>query len=184
MKKHNLAFIDLETTGLDPDKQEMIELGCVVARQVANPSGRGAKLEIVSEFDLKIKPEHLETAEPDALRINGYNSGDWLFAADLPQALKLLNEKAEGAMMISHNITFDWSFLERAFIKTKMQNKLASVRLDILSMAFAKLYHDPKIQRFNLRALTEYFGLKNDQAHTALADIKVTVEIYKKLLEI
>ena len=42
MKKHNLAFIDLETTGLDPDKQEMIELGCVVARQVANPSGRGS----------------------------------------------------------------------------------------------------------------------------------------------
>ena len=34
MKKRNLAFIDLETTGLNPDRQEIIELGCVVVEQV------------------------------------------------------------------------------------------------------------------------------------------------------
>jgi DNA polymerase-3 subunit epsilon len=183
MKKHNLAFIDLETTGLSAERQEIIEIGCVVMRQVPK-AGRGCQLELVSELDLKVKPEHIETAEPEALRVNGYNSGDWLFAADLSQALKALNEKAAGAVMISHNITFDWSFLERAFIKTGVPNMLASVRLDLLSMAFAKLYHDERVQRFNLRALAEHFGLKNEQAHTALSDIRTSVEIYKKLLEI
>jgi len=33
MKKHPLAFIDLETTGLNPDTHEIIEIGCLVVRQ-------------------------------------------------------------------------------------------------------------------------------------------------------
>ena len=34
MKKRNLAFIDLETTGLNPTRQEIIELASVVVEQV------------------------------------------------------------------------------------------------------------------------------------------------------
>jgi|SRR3989344_1900584 len=183
MKKYNLAFIDLETTGLNLDRHEIIEIGCVVARQVPQP-GRGAALEIISELDLKVKPEHLETAEPEALRINGYNDSDWLFAVSLEQAMKALVEKTNGAMMISHNITFDWPFLQHAFAKTKVLNKMLSVRLDLLSMAFAKLYHKEEVQRFNLKFLADYFGIKNENAHTAMSDIKASIEIYKKLLEI
>lgn len=183
MKKHNLAFIDLETTGLDPDKHEIIELGCVVVRQIPR-AGRGADLEVLSEFETKVKPERLEVAEPEALRVNGYNDADWLFAASLDQALKAMNEKIDGAIMISHNITFDWSFLRNAFLKTKVPYRMSSVRLDLMSMAFAKLYHQEEVQRFNLRFLCEYFGIKNEQAHTALSDIRASLQVYKKLLEI
>jgi len=183
MKKRNLAFIDLETTGLNPTKQEIIELGCVVVEQVPE-KGRGATLKVISELDLKIKPEHLENAEPEALRINGYNDADWLFAVSLEQAMKALVEKTDGAIMISHNITFDWSFLQYAFAKTKLQNKMSPVRLDLMSMAFAKLYHKEEVQRFNLKALGDYFGIKNENAHTAMSDIKASIEIYKKLLDV
>ena len=86
--------------------------------------------------------------------------------------------------MISHNITFDWPFLQHAFAKTKVLNKMLSVRLDLLSMAFAKLYHKEEVQRFNLKFLADYFGIKNENAHTAMSDIKASIEIYKKLLEI
>ena len=173
MRKHNLAFIDLETTGLDPERHEIIELGCLVLRQ--------PDLKSLAEIDLKIRPTHLETAEPEALAINGYSSGDWLFAVELESALKQLSEKASGAIMVAHNITFDWPFLERAFVLTGVKNTLASPRLDLLSMAFIKLYRQERLQRFNLRALADYFGLKNEQQHTALNDIKISVEIYKKL---
>ena len=53
-----------------------------------------------------------------------------------------------------------------------------------MSMAFAKLYHQEEVQRFNLRALGDYFGVKNEQAHSAMSDIRASIEIYKKLLEI
>ncbi|MEK7505003.1 MAG: 3'-5' exonuclease [Patescibacteria group bacterium] len=181
MKRHNLAFIDLETTGLDPEKHEIIELACLLAKQIPNP-GKGPKLELIEEFEFKIKPKHLETAEQMALNKNGYNDADWLFAADLEQVLKTLSDKAVGASMVAHNVTFDWNFLNKAFSTTGIPNKMHYHRIDTMSMAFTKLYHDDRAQAFSLGALADFFGLKNDRAHTALADIRTTFELYKKLL--
>ncbi len=183
MKKHNLAFIDLETTGTDPERHEIVEIGCLIAKQVPRP-GKGPTVEMIEAFDIKVQPEHIETAEPEALQINGYNSADWLFAVSLPQALKMLADKTGGAIMVAQNVTFDWNFLNKAFAKTGIANPMHFPKIDLISMAFAKLYHDERVQRFGLGALTDHFGLKNDQAHTALADIKVTFEIYKKLLDL
>ncbi len=183
MKKHNLAFIDLETTGLDAERHEIVEIGCIIAHQIER-SGRGPAIEIIEEFDVRVKPEHLETSDPEALKINGYNEMDWVFAVDLTQAIKQLADKTENAMLVAQNVAFDWLFLEKAFVKTGVPNKMDFHRIDLLSMAFAKLYNDPRAQRFSLRALCEYFEIKNDKAHTALADIRVTYEIYKKLLEL
>lgn len=182
MKKHNLAFIDLETTGLDPHVHEIIEIGGIVAKQVPKPNRRGATLEIVDEFEFKIKPERIELAEPEALRINGYNESEWLFAPDLAQVLKIISPKIADSVMIAQNITFDWSFLEQAFKKKGIKNPMHFIKLDLISISFAKLYENDAAQKFSLQAMAEYFGIKNEKAHTALADIRTAVEIYKKLL--
>jgi len=68
MRKHNFAFIDIETTGLNLEKNEVIEIGCVLATPL---------LEVIEEFELKIKPEHIENADPVALKVNHYNEKDW-----------------------------------------------------------------------------------------------------------
>ena len=57
-------------------------------------------------------------------------------------------------------------------------------RLDLISMAYTKLYHEPLAKRFSLRALCEHFGVKNENAHSAMADIRAEFEIYKKLVDI
>ena len=181
MKKHNLAFIDLETTGLRPEKHEIIEIGCLIARQIPQ-SGKGPKIEFVTDFEIKVKPTHLETAEPEALRINGYNDADWLFAAGLKNALEELADKTKDCIMVGLNVAFDWSFLEKAFADTGVENKMHFHKLEIMSMAFAKLYDDPIAERFSLRALGDYYKIENPKAHTALADIRTTFEVYKKLI--
>ncbi len=177
-----MAFIDLETTGLDPERCEIIEIGAIVARQIPR-AGRESKLEVIEEFEFKIKPAHLERAEPEALRVNGYNEGEWLFAPDLAQAMKLVVPKLTDAIMVAQNVTFDWSFLSAAFKQLGIKNPLHYHKLDLISLAFAKLYDNERVQRFSLQALAEHFGIKNEKAHTALADVRVTVEIYKKLFE-
>lgn len=179
MKKHNLAFIDLETTGLNPDTHEIVEIGCLVVRQ---PQAAGGSFEIIDELDLKVKPQHLELAEPEALRINGYNDADWLFAVDLSQALTALAGKTDSAIMVAQNVTFDWSFLHRGFETTGVQNRMHFPKIDIISIAFAKLYNDPNIERYNLRELARFFNVENEKAHTAMSDIRATFEIYKKLI--
>ena len=182
MKKHPLAFIDLETTGLDPERHEIIEIGCIIARQSPRP-GMGPSVEKVEEFEIKVKPEHIETADKEALRISGYAEGDWLFASDLKQAMTVLSEKTHDAIMVGQNVSFDWGFLEKAWGKTGIPHSMDYHKLDTMSLAYAKLYDKDDAQKFSLRALCDHFGVKNERAHTALSDIRATFEVYKKLLD-
>ena len=152
MKTHNLAFIDTETTGLNPDYHEVIEFACVIARQTPR-EGQGPKIEIIEEFELKIKPEHLERAEEQALRVNGYNEADWLFAIEPKKAFEFIAKKVEGCNMVSHNITFDHAFVTKSFERYGIENTLC-----------------------------ELIKVENAKAHTALADTHALVEVYKKMM--
>ena len=182
MKVHNLAFIDTETTGLNPDRHEVIEFACIIVRQIERP-GRGPETEIVEEFEIKIKPEHIENAEETALRINGYTEEDWIFAIDAKNAWEHIAKKVAGCNMVSHNITFDHAFVTKSFEKYNVENTFHFHKIDTISMAFARLYDRPDVQKFSLRALCDFFKVENSKAHTALADTRALYEVYKKMMQ-
>lgn len=181
MKTHNLAFIDTETTGTDPEKHEIIELACIIVRQVERP-GRGPSIEILEECEWKIKPKHIETAEEQALRVNGYNEVDWMFAVDREKAMEEFAKKTQSASFVSHNLVFDYNFVQKAFDETGVENRMHYAKLDTISMAFARLYDAPQADKFSLRALCELLKVENTNAHTALADTKALVQCYKKMM--
>jgi DNA polymerase III epsilon subunit-like protein len=181
MRRHNLAFIDTETTGLNADKHEIIQIGCVVVSQTWD-NGRPSQFEVLEEIELKIKPENLKDADPVALRVNGYNEADWIFAHDLKTAMGVLAKATADSIMVSHNITFDYAFLEKAFRKTGIENRMHFHKLDTISLAFAKLHAKEDVERFSLQFLCDYFGIENKKAHTALSDARATFELYKKLM--
>jgi len=179
MKNKNLAFIDIETTGFNPETQEIIEIGCVIVKQ-----NDGIPGEIIEEFELKIKPEKLENANPEALSINGYNEADWLFASNLEQAMQVFADKTKECIFVAHNVAFDWSFIAKAFAVTGVENKMFYAKIDTISFALAKLHKNPEVTRYSLGSLCECFGITNDRAHTALADTRATVDVYRKLIEL
>lgn len=181
MKVHNLAFIDVETTGVDFEKHEILELALIVVKQVER-EGKGPKVEVLGEYEWKIKPEKIEDAEEEALRINGYNEADWLFAAPLKNVLEDFNKKAEGCTFVSHNLVFDYGFVSKAFQKTGVENNMHYGKLDTISIAFARLYDAPQADKFSLKFLCELLKVENTKAHTALADTRALVEVYKKLM--
>ncbi|MEK7558576.1 MAG: 3'-5' exonuclease [Patescibacteria group bacterium] len=183
MRTENLAFIDTETTGLDLAQHEIIEIGCVLARQIER-EGKGAQVEVIEEFEYKIKPEHIETADPEALRINGYNPANWVFAVDRTKALEDLAKKVDGAIMVGHNVAFDHAFLEKAFEDAGIKNTMHYHKLDTISIAYGRLFDNPSVEKFSLRSLCEHFGIENKNAHTALSDARATFELYKKLLNL
>jgi len=175
MRKHNLAFIDIETTGLDFIKHEIIEIGCVITTP---------NLEIIEKFELKIKPENIENADPVSLKINHYDSTKWKDAHSLSDGIKFFSKKAKDCIMVGHNVSFDSEFLESAFLKTKSKNTMHYHKLDTVSIAWAKLHSKLDITRFSLRELCKNFGIENKLAHTALSDAYATFELYKKLIEL
>lgn len=183
MKTQNLAFIDTETTGLDSDTHEIIELAVVLVRQIER-LGKGPSIEIIEERVWKIIMEKPEVAEEQALRINGYNEVDWMFALPLESVMKEFAKTTEGATFVSHNLTFDYGFLMHAFKKTGVDNKMHFAKLDTISIAFARLYDIPQVTSFSLKSLAALFKIENKKAHTALADTVTLVEIYKKLMAI
>ncbi len=183
MKTHNLAFIDVETTGLLPDVHEIIELGVILARQVPQ-EGKGPALEILGEFDYKIIPERIFNADPESLKVNGYTPEKWKDAKPLKEVMEDFAERTRGASFVAHNIVMDSAFINRAFERAGVKNLMHYHKIDTISLAFAKLYHDPKVEKFSLRFLCEYFGIKNENAHTALSDARATFELYQKLVNL
>ena len=175
MHKNNLAFIDIETTGLNVIRSEIIEIGCVITTP---------KLKVIEKFELKIKPKHIENANPISLKITHYNEADWADAYVLEDAFKILSKKVKDCIMIGQNVSFDASFLEYTFAKIKLKNIMHYHRLDTISIAWAKLHKKPGITHFSLRELCKHFGIKNERAHSALSDAYATYELYKKLMKL
>lgn len=175
MRKHNFAFIDIETTGLNFIKNEIIEIGCVLTTP---------NLEVIEEFELKIKPERIGNADPVALKVNHYDSILWEKAYSLEKAIKIFLKKVKGCIIVGHNVAFDSGFLEYVFNKIEMENTMHYHKLDTISIAWAKLHKNPDIEHFSLREMCKHFGIENKNAHTALSDARATFELYKKLMSL
>ena len=178
MLQQPLAFIDIETTGLDRDTHEIIELAAVITRM------KDGELIVIDQIDLKIQPKTIETAEPQALRINGYNEADWLFAVSLEDAMKEFAKKTEGAIFVAHNLTFDYGFVETALKRTVTENKMHFHKLDTIALAFGILHTNDDISKLSLRALCEKYGIENKKAHSAFSDAYATYEVFKKLMNL
>ncbi len=176
--QQTLAFVDIETTGLDSDIHEIIELGVVFARI------KDGELVVVDTLDIKIIPKNIEKADPIALRVNGYDEADWLFALDIKDAIKIFSEKSEGTVFLAHNLLFDYSFIQKAFKNNNIENKLHFQKIDTLSMAFGILQNQNDLGKLSLRYLCEKFEIENKKAHSAFADAYALYGVFKKLLNL
>lgn len=175
MDKNNLAFVDIETTGLNVIQHEVIEIGVVITTP---------DLKVIEEFEVKIKPEHIENADPVALKVNHYDPENWKEAVTLKEAMQIIATKTKDCIMIGQNVAFDSGFLEHAFAKTNIKNSMHYHKLDTISIAWAKLHGDPTLTHFSLRDLCARFGIVIKNAHTGLGDARATYELYKKLMEL
>lgn len=177
MREKKLAFIDVETTGFDPLKHEVIEIGCLFAK--LNEAGVYEELDT---FEIKVKPDHIETAQPDALRVNGYDASQWVLGHTQEEAFKMVAQKCEGCVLVAQNTPFDYGFLNNGFMRHGIKDPFFFAKLDTISLAYLRFRKDPSMTSFSLRSLCEKYGIKNEKAHTALADVRATFEVFKKLM--
>ncbi len=176
--EETLAFVDIETTALDRMNGEIIELGVVIAKM------KDGQLAVTDTLDVKIQPKHIETADPQALRINGYNEADWLFATSLEDAMKAFVLKTKGAIFLAHNITFDYPYIEKALIDIDLAHDMHFHKIDTLSLAAGIMHLNDDIGKLSLRSLCEKYGIENKKAHSAFADAYATYEVFKKLMNL
>ena len=178
MKIRKIAFTDFEMTGLDPLHHEIIEFGVVLADSQT--------LEIIGEMDRKVRPEHIETADPEALAFVGYREKDWREAISLEEALCEYSALVgEDTIFAAWNTPSDWLFLMEAFRKKSIKNPLDYHTLDVVGVAFQKLNGNESVEKLKLSKISEYFGIpKEPRPHRALNGARSVYEVYKKLRSI
>ena len=105
-----LAFIDTETTGLDPINNEIIEIAIkIIDTSIVRAPYR---TDVTYEFEGKFKIRRMDLASPKALEINGYNEEEWQGAYSWSKlACERLLKQLKGCVVVGHNVQFDIGFI-------------------------------------------------------------------------
>lgn len=166
-------IIDTETTGLDPDSHELLSLGAIVLMDGI----------VVESIEVKIRPSHIDSADPKALEVNGYTPYRWRNAIDGQSActiIKYLFLSHQDAVLVGHNVQFDIKFL-RAFAKKYKEHYLfPTPYLDTRDICRAALA-PYGCQSMSLDNICEFLGWKRRKAHTALSDCEDCAKILNSL---
>ncbi len=174
MRGRPLIFLDLETTGLKVQQHEILEIGALKV-EPKKP------FKVVDQLEIKVKPKNIHKADKDALKIVGYTDQEWENATSLEEALTKLTEFGEDGVLVGCNVCFDWAFLDKAYFSLGKQDPFYYHRLDIVPMAYLKLFAHGSVKRFSLGEVCKYLKIKVENKHRALADAKTTYLVFKKL---
>ena len=162
----SFVVFDLETTGLMPDQDEIIEIGAV---KIVNGV-------IKETFACFVKPSNPIPAEATA--INNITNEMVEDAYSINQVFPDFYKFCEGCTLVGHNaIEFDCKFLDN--IAKKMGYKMTDDRMDTLMMSRAKLSH---LRFHNLKTICGYLGIELIGAHRAVNDTIATAKVFLKLL--
>jgi DNA polymerase-3 subunit epsilon len=158
------AFIDVETTGIDPGQDRVVEVACLVVRENA----------VLASFNSLVNPERTIPAVASA--VHHLTAAHVAAAPRLDALIARLREICAGAVIVAHNARFDLAFLP-----------FLAARPVLCSMRFAMhVVHDApnyqnQVLRYHLGLAPAALGAV--AAHRALADVIVTAELFAVCLQ-
>lgn len=169
-----VAFVDCETTGLLPEKHEILEIAVVRAD--------ARTLAVIDEVSVRVRPERIEDADPEALVVSGYEPEAWQDAVPLAEALALVTPLLEGATLAGHHVVFDRAFLHAAYQKTGLRPPTQPRHLlDTASLGWP-LYAQGLIPSLSLDELAGCAGAARPSPHRALDDARCARAVAAHLL--
>lgn len=190
-----VVWLDIETDRLDPLTANPIQVACIATDRMT--------LEEIDRFEIKILFD-IGAADPSALERNCYDAKAWVGATELYPSLVELGaffrkhstweriSKRSGKTYTTceiggHNIAaYDAVILSEAYKRCAEFCPAATWTTGpVDTMHWARSIEFARGERwetgFSLKALCERFGIVLDNEHDALADVKATVELARKL---
>ena len=158
------VFVDVETTGVSAARGKVIEVAAI----------RVEDNQVVKEFSTLINPEMPISYQ--ITQITGITDGD---VADAPTFREIADELLsvlDGAVLVAHNVRFDYSFLKQEFRRIDKQfspKQVCTVKLS------RRLY--PELSRHRLSDLIARHGFSFESRHRAYDDAMVLVQFWKKM---
>jgi DNA polymerase-3 subunit epsilon/ATP-dependent DNA helicase DinG len=157
-----IVAIDIETTGLDSQKDAVTEIAAV----------RFSGTRVEDEWSTLINPgRHI----PESItQLTGISDGMVRNAPDIRDIIEDLAGFVGDAPVLGHNVRFDLGFLQKHRILSYNQ------AIDTFEMASVLI---PSAPRYNLGSLGQQLGILMPATHRALDDARVTHGIYIRMAE-
>ena len=156
--------LDLETTGLSPAEDRILEIGAVRVE-----GGRiRERYETLLNPGIRISPRIQElTGITDEMAAGG---------KDTRTAVAELVEFCKGLPLLGHNILFDYSFVKKNAVNFGLEFEKNGI--DTLKIARKLL---PGAEHKSLTALCCRYGIAHERAHRAVDDACAAMELYHHL---
>lgn len=159
----SLVAIDIETTGLNDERDAVIEIGAV--------KFKGHRVE--AEWSTLINPgRHI----PEFITaLTGISDVEVRHAPRLREIAHELEAFVGDAPLVGHNIRFDMGFLQKQAGVLQYNEIIDTYEIAAVVM--------PTASRYNLGALGKQLGILLPATHRALDDARVTMAVFNQLLE-
>lgn len=156
--------LDVETTGLNPQNDDVIEVAVVVFNE----------REELAHFTQLVRPRR-----PISLQISRLTGISQEMLDESPTFNEIVGELSDmigDRPIVGHNISFDMSMLAGEGFKPNNQ------LIDTYTLATG-LLHD--VANFQLGTISEYFGYRitDEDRHRALGDTRATAHVFQHLLQ-
>ncbi|MCK6584070.1 MAG: 3'-5' exoribonuclease, partial [Anaerolineales bacterium] len=161
---NSIVAIDIETTGLNDERDAIIEIGAV--------KFKGHRVE--DEWTALINPgRHI----PEFITaLTGISDVEVRNAPRLREVARELEAFVGDAPVVGHNVRFDLGFIQKQAGILQYNEIIDTYELAAVLM--------PTASRYNLGSLGKQLGILLPATHRALDDARVTMAAFNKLLEL
>lgn len=163
----DFIVFDIETTGLDPRYDEIIEIGAI---KIENNK-------IVDTFSTLIKPTH--EISPFISGLTGITNDMVQNAPGIEDVLPKFMAFIKGFTLMGHNVNFDINFIYDNLVKLGLA-PLENSFIDTLRIA-KRILSD--LEHHRLKDLAQYYKIDDKGSHRALKDVEITLEVYRFMKE-
>ncbi len=161
----NLLFVDVETTGLDPINDRIIEIGIVKVDKDNNKS----------TFSKLVNPGYKISKE--VRQLTGIKLKDLAEAPLFEDLLYDLLDYFKADLFIAHNAKFDFDFISEELIRHDQELLLSYVD----TIKLAKHFY-PNYLTYSLDSIIARLKLTVGKRHRGLDDAEVLWQLYHKLI--
>jgi DNA polymerase-3 subunit epsilon len=160
---NNITVFDFETTGLDPQKDRVIEMAAI---RIANGH-------VVGEFSTLV--QFNGTLSPKIIELTGITDAALQHGFDEVTAFKVFNRFIGDSLIVAHNAAFDLGFLHYS-LKRLAGRSFSNSFIDTLTVS-----RDRTFFPYKLVDLCQRYDISLVGAHRALSDVYGCWHLYEKL---
>lgn len=161
--KNTYVVFDVETTGLDHENNELIEIGAVKIQDGT----------IISKFNSLIKP--VNPIPNSATLINNITNAMVEHCPTVDVVIRDFYRFSQQSILVGYNVSFDQRFIQQAAKKQGLS--FDNEFVDVLPIARAKLC----LTKYRLADVVKRLKIDLEGAHRALADSLATAEVFLEL---